>query len=171
MTITINTVTTPFGKPVLKQGAKGEVVKELQKLLFQYHVFVHLDKQGACVFPSEEVIDGIFGAKTTAAVKLFQNQMFLIHDGIVGNATWKSLYKGAPVGLPILKKGSQGELVNLIQERMSLDGFYKDIIDGDFGAATETAVKALQKRALLTEDGAVGDKTWASLSKINTIFC
>ncbi|OKH50388.1 peptidoglycan-binding protein [Calothrix sp. HK-06] len=170
MTTTINTL-TPLNKPILRQGAKGETVKELQKLLFQYHMFVHLDNKGACVFPGEEVIDGIFGAKTTDAVKLFQNQMFLTHDGIVGDSTWKSLYKGVPIGLPVLKKGSQGDLVNLIQERMSLEGYYKGIIDGNFGASTETAVKALQKRAGLTTDGAVGDQTWASLSKINTIFC
>lgn len=170
MTTTINTL-TPLNKPILKLGAQGEAVKDLQKLLFQYHVFVYLDNKGACVFPGEEVIDGIFGALTTDAVKLFQNQMFLTHDGIVGDSTWKSLYKGAPVGLPVLKKGSQGDLVNLIQERMSLEGYYKGIIDGNFGAGTETAVKALQKRAGLTTDGAVGDKTWASLSKINTIFC
>jgi peptidoglycan hydrolase-like protein with peptidoglycan-binding domain len=171
MTTTINTLTTNLNKPVLKQGAKGEAVKALQKLLFQYHVFVYLDNHGACVFPDKEVIDGIFGAKTTNAVKLFQTQMFLTHDGIVGDATWKSLYKGAPVDLPVLKKGSQGDLVSAIQERMSLEGYYKGIIDGDFGAGTETAVKALQKRAGLIQDGAVGDKTWASLSKINIVFC
>lgn len=86
MTTTINTA-TPLNKPILKLGAQGEAVKDLQKLLFKYHVFVYLDNFGACVFPGEEVIDGIFGAKTTDAVKLFQNQMFLTHDGIVGDST------------------------------------------------------------------------------------
>jgi peptidoglycan hydrolase-like protein with peptidoglycan-binding domain len=170
MTTTIDT-SAALNKPVLKQGAQGEVVVELQKLLLQYHVFVYLDNKGACVFPGKEVIDGVFGAKTTNAVKLFQSKMFLKQDGIVGDITWKSLYQGIPVGLPTLQKGSQGELVKLVQERLSLDGLYKGVIDGDFGIATQAAVIALQKRAGLTQDGAVGDRTWASLSKINTVFC
>lgn len=171
MTSTSNLSAAQLNKPVLKEGAVGDAVKELQKLLLKYRAFVFLNQQGACVFPGNEVIDGVFGRKTTDAVKLFQGMMFLKQDGIVGNMTWQTLFKGVPVNMPILKKGSQGDLVKLVQERMSLNGLYNGKLDGDFGAATETAVKALQKKANLTLDGVISDRTWATLSKINTVFC
>ncbi|WP_078888143.1 peptidoglycan-binding protein [Streptomyces sp. NRRL S-118] len=37
------------------------------------------------------VVDGIFGAKTEAAVKNFQQKNGLVADGIVGNKTWRKL--------------------------------------------------------------------------------
>ncbi len=173
MTFTTNVQTSApeLNKPLLKEGSRGEAVKEMQKLLLPHRVFVYLNNQGACVFPGEEVVDGIFGSKTTAAVKMYQNIQFLKADGIVGNKTWQSLYKGAPVDMPILKKGNKGELVKQVQERLSLGGYYNARIDGDFGSLTQAAVQALQKFTALPIDGIIGDRTWFELSKINTIFC
>ncbi|MBD2776515.1 peptidoglycan-binding domain-containing protein [Iningainema tapete] len=160
-----------LNKPVLKEGSRGEAVKELQKLLLKYGAFVYLGSNGACVFPGEEVIDGIFGLRTTKAVKIFESKMFLPQDGIVEDRTWRSLYKGAPVDMPILKKGSKGELIKRIQERLAVGDYYNGAIDGDFGSRTETAVKGLQTRTGLPVDGVIGDRTWFELSKINTVFC
>lgn len=100
MTVTTN---NQLNKPVLKIGSQGETVKELQQLLLDYGMYVYLDNSGACVYPGIEVIDGIFGSKTEAAVKLFQGKMFLVQDGIVGDKTWRALYKGAPVDMPVFK--------------------------------------------------------------------
>ena len=170
MTDTFN-ATAQLQKPVLKEGSKGDTVKELQKLLLKYNAYVTIGSSGACVFPGEEVIDGNFGAKTTTAVKLFQARMFLLQDGIVGDRTWRSLFKGAPVDMPVLKKSSKGDLVKAVQQRLSIGGYEVGAIDGDFGNRLEKAVKQLQKNTGLPVDGVVGDRTWFELSKISTIFC
>ena len=171
MTFSTNASSTALNKPVLREGSKGEAVKELQQLLLPHGAFVYLGHDGACVYPGEEVVDGIFGPQTTKAVKFFQFKMFLVEDGIVGDKTWRALYLGAPVDMSILRKGSKGELVKKMQQRLAVGGYYQSAIDGDFGPATEAAVEDLQKYAGLPVDGIVGDRTWFEISKINTIFC
>ena len=58
----------------VKQGSRGDTVKKIQQKLKNWGYY-----SGA--------VDGIFGAKTTAAVKLFQKRNGLTVDGIVGNKT------------------------------------------------------------------------------------
>jgi len=60
------------------------------------------------------------------------------------------------------KKGSKGEKVRLIQEWLCLHGFHI-YIDGDFGPATDSAVRQFQRRKGLKIDGIVGRKTFARL--------
>lgn len=56
-----------------------------------------------------------------------------------------------------LRRGSEGQEVRLLQERLQIE------IDGQFGRDTEKALKAFQKRNGLTEDGIAGPKVWAAL--------
>ena len=63
---------------VLKQGAKGGEVKELQRRLKMWGYY------------SGEV-DGIYGPKTVEAVKYFQRKNGLTADGIAGKATFEAL--------------------------------------------------------------------------------
>lgn len=63
---------------VIKLGARGEAVKDAQRLLNA--------KGYDC-----GSVDGIFGKKTDAAVRLFQNANGLIIDGIIGAKTWEKL--------------------------------------------------------------------------------
>lgn len=71
---------------------------------------------------------------------------------------------------PTLKRGNKGNYVKQLQTLLVNRGY--DIgkwgIDGDFGQATETAVKKLQKDAGLFVDGVAGSKTWEVLQ--NDIF-
>ncbi len=67
--------------PVLRRGAKGDAVRHLQeRLTGQGHV---LGK-----------VDGDFGERTDAAVRIFQKLKGLKSDGIVGTQTWAQLNKG-----------------------------------------------------------------------------
>tara|TARA_R100000655_G_scaffold6827_3_gene19170 strand:- start:89 stop:1105 length:1017 start_codon:yes stop_codon:yes gene_type:complete len=66
-------------KPVIKQGARGEAVKEAQLLLL------------ACGF-APGPLDGVFGPKTHAAVIDYQEYVRRLKvDGIIGPATWGAL--------------------------------------------------------------------------------
>lgn len=65
-------------------------------------------------------------------------------------------------GLPVLFRGSTGDAVTNVQRLLVSKG-YPLALDGDFGAATEVAVKHLQVFAALAPDGVVGAKTWAAL--------
>jgi len=64
---------------------------------------------------------------------------------------------------PILHRGEDGDGVVSLQSRLRAHGF--DIaVDGNFGAATELAVKQFQLQQGLVSDGIVGPKTWDRLS-------
>jgi len=64
---------------------------------------------------------------------------------------------------PVLHRGEDGDAVASLQSRLRAHGF--DItIDGNFGAATELAVKQFQLQQGLVSDGIVGPTTWDRLS-------
>ena len=62
----------------------------------------------------------------------------------------------------VLKKGSKGENVKKLQQTLKAKG-YKVSADGAFGANTEKAVKAFQKKSGLKADGVVGKTTATKL--------
>ena len=64
--------------PVLKQGAEGETVEALQRILSTYGYSLG----------NKNPYDGKFGAKTDAAVREFQADNNLTIDGEVGEETW-----------------------------------------------------------------------------------
>lgn len=72
----------------------------------------------------------------------------------------------------LVKKGSTGVDVLLLQEILMARGFYKGSLDRDFGTQTETALKNYQKERIAagadmgcgsTPDGECGEKTWSDL--------
>lgn len=71
--------------------------------------------------------------------------------------------------LPMLKKGSKGSYVTLLQTTLINKGYKlpKYGVDGDFGNETLSAVKKFQKDNGLVVDGIVGPKTWSALEKHN----
>ena len=145
--------------PMLYRGCTGDAVKTLQ------------DKLNALGYNSGNV-DGIFGAKTYAAVTAFQKANSLGVDGIVGKLTWGKLYGVSPampvetttvVGRPMVSYGSRGDAVRKLQELLNALGYDCGSVDGIFGSKTKAAVLAFQKANGLGADGIVGPLTWAKL--------
>ncbi|HZJ67695.1 MAG TPA: peptidoglycan-binding protein [Kofleriaceae bacterium] len=58
---------------------------------------------------------------------------------------------------PVIKRGNKGTIVAFIQQTLGA------IVDGDFGPATEKAVKTFQAASGLTADGLVYVDTWQKL--------
>ena len=142
--------------PMLYRGGTGDAVKTLQ------------EKLNAKGFDSGNV-DGIFGAKTYAAVTAFQKANGLGVDGIVGKLTWAKLYDATPVNVtpvttqPMLRTGSRGDAVRKLQELLNALGYDCGSVDGIFGSKTYAAVLAFQKANGLGADGIVGPLTWGKL--------
>ena len=137
------------GWPVLRQGPNSTwpkvTVRSLQYLL---------DARGAKL-----AADGIYGAKTTAAVVAFQRAHRLTVDGVVGAKTWGAL-------IVTVKLGSTGYAVRAVQDqlnyRSSRFGF-PVAVDGIFGPTTQLAIRAFQAAGRVAADGIVGSETWQAL--------
>jgi peptidoglycan hydrolase-like protein with peptidoglycan-binding domain len=65
--------------------------------------------------------------------------------------------------MQVLRKGSEGPSVELLQRRLNNKILAGIVVDGDFGPNTNTAVLNFQGQRRLVVDGIVGDKTWDAL--------
>ena len=143
----------------LRKGATGSAVKDLQTKLKKLGFY-------------NASIDGDYGDTTVAALKAFQKKYNLTADGVAGSETLKKLdtaYKNADSNTSTdddsLRKGATGTAVKTLQTNLKKLGFYTAYVDGSFGATTESAVKAFQKKYGLTADGVAGS---ATLKKIES---
>ena len=137
--------------PLLRQGSRNNFVYLLQFILnnsFGYNLSV----------------DGIFGNNTLSAVRDFQSNNGLTVDGLVGNNTWTYLLNLPPY--PLLREGSRGSYVRLLQNLLQSKFIPTGNIDGIFGSQTLNAVRAFQQENNLTVDGIVGDNTWNALTSM-----
>jgi peptidoglycan hydrolase-like protein with peptidoglycan-binding domain len=146
----LSTATESF--PSLKQGLCGPEVEYLQRQL-----------QAAGFF--EGTVDGVFDAKTKAAVMAFQRARGLEVNGIAGPKTWAALDTRRGTGLrPMLKRGDCEPAVLVLQKVLATHGFEPGTPDGLFTPETERAVMAFQRAKGLEADGIVGPKTWNALA-------
>ena len=171
-----NTPSYP-GTP-LRQGSRGPNVVVIQASLNRI-------AQSYPAIPKVSPVDGVFGPKTEASVRKFQEVFDLDVDGIVGPGTWYALvrlytavtrlselrsegqrFHAVQWNYPAtLQRGSQGQDVLHLQYMLDVLSEYIPQIppvaqDGIFGEETENAVKALQQFEKLTVDGIVGRRTW-----------
>ena len=173
--------TTSYPGTPLRIGSSGPNVVVVQTSLNRI-------SQSYPAIPKIPTIDGIFGSRTEAAVRKFQEVFNLTPDGIVGSATWYAIVRlytavtqlselrsqgqqfyainwTPPGGL---QPGDTGEKVRLLQYMLSvLSAYIPSIppvtIDGIYGSATRAAVLAAQRRFRLPETGTVGQQTWDAL--------
>ena len=167
---------TPNAYPgtALRQGDEGQNVR-----LVQFWLKIARTVYAALNNPT---VDGQFGAATKRAVEAFQRYFGLTADGVVGRTTWNKLREVytdiandllaeglRPGEFPgVLRRGASGRAVRELQYYLYLMHTYNPSlpsvnIDGNFGAATEAAVRAFQRSAGLTSDGVVGRATWENL--------
>jgi hypothetical protein len=67
------------------------------------------------------------------------------------------------VNVRVLRRGSKGGDVRSLQALLNAKSGKRLVVDGDFGPATDTAVRQLQAYFRLVADGVVGSRTWPTL--------
>ncbi len=113
----------------LKEGDEGDDVSTLQYRLKDLY---YLTSEAS----------GVYDAATTEAVKSFQEDFGLDATGEADAKTQSLLF--AAQYRP-LKKGCTGDDVKELQTRLTVLGYYKGKISGEFLDATEEAVRAYQE--------------------------
>lgn len=141
----------------LKKGSKGDQVKQAQEILKRLGYY-------------NGILDGDYGDLTIEAVKQFQkNTKGLAVDGIIGPVTCKHLNKEDKETTETLKKGSKGEPVKKLQNKLKQLGYYNAETDGDYGTKTVNAVKTYQTYYNLVNDGICGPITQKSINNTKTL--
>lgn len=118
----------------VKKGSSGTRVRHLQQALIGLGYL-----SGSA--------DGIYGGKTTEAVKAYQRDFGLGVDGSAGKNTMVSIKN----------------TVVTLQSDLSRKGYSTKGIDGIFGGGSKSAVKAYQRAAGLEATGIAGSKTMKKL--------
>lgn len=96
-----------------------------------------------------------------------------VHDGMPAPDAGPAPDNPAPAGwmealmrsLPTVRRGATGEDVQTVQGLLGARS-HPVAVDGAFGPATETAVRAVQQSGHLDVDGVVGPKTWRVLLRV-----
>jgi peptidoglycan hydrolase-like protein with peptidoglycan-binding domain len=181
MNAPVRTRTKSFPGTVLRQGEASNDVRLIQTQLNRI-------SRNYPAIPKIPSVDGAYGVYTADAVRAFQEIFGLTPDGIVGNATWykivflynavKRLNELNSEGITLSEvtnqfdeatvPGDVGDDVRNIQYLLAyVAQFYDQIppitLDGIYGTATESAVRAFQQLFELDVTGEVDLATWDAL--------
>ena len=117
-------------------------------------------------------VTGYFGSLTEAAVKRFQQAKKISVDGVAGSVTLSYLQNGSGggggTGYPsrTLSRGSSGQDVVNLQNKLRSSGFYNGPVTGYYGSLTEAAVKRFQQYYGLKSDGIAGSRTLGVMQNV-----
>ena len=107
-------------------------------------------------------LDGIYGGRTELAlIKALQTELNrayhagLAVDGIYGEKTYAAVRN--------LQQGSRGDYVKVLQGFLICKGYDTGGFDGEFGAATDKAVRSFQTKSGIAVDGIAGRQTFEEL--------
>ncbi|WP_031077392.1 peptidoglycan-binding protein [Streptomyces sp. NRRL WC-3742] len=151
-------LTSPACPANLLQGEYDGCVTQLQS---------ELNLTGATL-----TVDGQFGPATGTAVRNFQTSHALTADGIVGPATKSALDTAAAAASGTvdlrtqcgdLRTGATGSCASTLQTMLNTFHAGHLAVDGQFGPATDTAVRNFQASHALPIDGVVGATTKTAL--------
>lgn len=109
-------------------------------------------------------VDGSYGPETTNAVRMFQQHNSIQADGYAGVVTFDTLDKA--LNFTQVKRGDNGTIFSSVVRgvQAALVELGEDIaIDGDFGPATEDAVKKAQAEMGLPQTGVADGETFGYL--------
>ena len=168
------------GSP-LRRGSTGPNVVVIQ-------VELNRISQNYPAIPKIPNVDGIFGSRTEASVRKFQEVFGLAADGIVGKETWYELVRiyTAVTRLSELRSQGQqyysiawnlnpgiypGETGNKVRHLQYMLDLLSEFIpqippvttDGIYGSQTADTVRAAQRWFGLPETGNVDEKTWDAI--------
>ena len=168
----------------LRLGSAGDNVRQLQ-------IRLNRISKNYPAIPKIATTDGFFGGETEEAVKEFQRIFNLSPDGIVGRATWYSIlriynsvkkladlnsegitFDEVSKQFPeVLTIGSSGSGVRLLQYFLSYISLFVPSVssvalDGEFGAATASAVESFQRTYSLPVTGVVDETTWYEIYNV-----
>ena len=174
----IRGITSSYPGTPLRRGSSGPNVVIVQ-------VELNRIAQNYPAIPKLATVDGIYGSRTEASVRAFQQVFGLTPDGIVGPATWNTVVRlyTAVTRLAELRSqgqqfyainwsppntlqvGNSGDKVRQLQYMLAvmasyIPGIPPVAVDGIYGPATRAAVLASQRRFGLPETGVVDARTW-----------
>ena len=177
----IRGITSSYPGTPLRRGSSGPYVVVVQ-------VMINRISQNYPAIPKLATVDGIFGSRTEASVRKFQEIFGLEPDGVVGKATWYEMVRlyTAVTRLSELRSlgqqfysinwqypsplvvGDQGDKIRHLQYMLSILSEYIPqippvAVDGIFGSATEDAVRSAQQWFGLPVTGQVDDPTWEEI--------
>ena len=156
-------------RSTLKQGMRGDDVRDLQNLL-----------QDAGYSVGRAGADGIFGSDTFRAVAAFQEDHGLEVDGIAGRETMAALdaavygqekpdppaaapdsdAQPSEFWLPDLQLGDKDPAVTLLQAALNIRGFDCGSPDGIFGPKTQAALNRFKESRKMEQNGIADRETW-----------
>jgi len=150
-----------FPGTTLQEGKHGPAVEALQQRLQTLGFY-------------DGLITGYFDTLTAVAVQQFQQSQGIPATGVATSTTLVALNSNVPV-IPsnpssddILRLGSQGAAVRLLQGQLQRLGYYTGTVDGVFGRSTQQAVMNFQRAYGITATGQVGPTTTFYLASVRT---
>ena len=122
---------------------------------------------GDTVIEAMGTINGVTTSKVTAGKWTHWGELTGVLYENAESAVLENSDPVQPAGKATIRKGSKGDAVRELQTMLLKLGY--DLgpcgIDGDFGKATEAAVRSFQSDHRLAVDGICGKNTWAELEK------
>ena len=160
---------SPVPGATMKKNCTGALVGELQQMLKNLGYYT-------------AAITNKYDTDTQTAVKAFQKKNNLKADGVAGAETRTLIESGkglaadatptpeptavpTPTATPVIpsstvKSGSKGEDAMNVQSRLKELGYYRGLVDGEFGRASVNALKNFQTNNGLKFDGVAGTTTY-----------